>query len=231
VGACRVAQDGRKDVAWHRMKLRNSGVLPFALILLAFDAHAAPQIDFQGLNGGTTRQEVLRRFPRAKPNRSMCIGSATTTNSAEGPFSCVSLEIDPYRIGQYSYDLSFLFSVDDKLTHVVISRSFGFPFGPLNTELTKTQLNQQYDELYQLLEYKYGDPLPTMAQICLEMDGSILYEKCTGWQDGNSQRWTAGRNHITLKLSAQRRTPTEVSYFGDFSVGYDLIDLTSAGKF
>jgi hypothetical protein len=209
------------------------------LVLASSAAFGADKISFQGLDGVSSQEDVLRVFPHAKSDNGVCRAGQTTWKASDGEYSCTQLSLSNYIVDNRPYDLSFAFSVGGKLRFALLTRNFG---GRFFENFSKADLRQQFDGLYKVLNYKYGDPLEeprTLENITdcwLDNDDhGWSYRECAEWQTGPTQKFEPGQNHIVLKLSAQAdpkdqtiRPDEFTGYFGDISITYKFADTKSA---
>lgn len=219
----------------------------YALILFPIISQVAfaADISFQGLNGTSTKKDVLKVFPNATVKTSICRAGDKVWKTSEGDYSCSQLSIGGYVVDNHPYDLIFAFSVEGKLRFALLTRSFG---GAYFEHFSKRDLQQQYQSLYDALNYKYGDPLEesqtlqTLPTDCIfgNYDSGFRYGQCSEWQSGANQKFEPGQSHIKLELSAQspqndladkQTRPDDYDrYIGDMSVSYKFPDVKSAGK-
>jgi hypothetical protein len=218
-----------------------------ALSLASPAAFAAEKVSFQGLDGSSTRQDVLKSFPHAKSG-SVCGAGVSVRRWAGGEDSCSYLSVDNYVVDNRAYNIFFNFSPDEKLKSVSLSWRFGSaPFEGLKP-LPKYQLYSQFESAFKLLNYKYGDPLKEMGlqsqhlSDCVVNNGGDMgwsYDLCDEWQSGPSEKYEAGQDHIILKLSAHtedsavqvdRQTSEDELYQGEVSVEYKFVDSKAADK-
>jgi hypothetical protein len=214
------------------------------LLLASPAAFAADKITFQGLDGASTRENVLKAFPEAKVKSTWCRAGETVLELSDGEYSCFELSVDNYVVGSRRYDLNFAFAPDGKLRFALLTWDFG---GSLFEHFTKSELREQYEGLYKALNYKHGDPLDEQTLLetptdCLFKNGDRgrSYGKCAEWQSGPSQKFEPGQNHIELELSAwapsdnlpdKQIRPDEYGGFsGEISVTYTFADERAAEK-
>ena len=179
--------------------------------------------------------------------RFMCpAGQSVFKNNVEES-SCFLLSVEHYVVETRAYDLYFDFHPDDRLQSITLDWDFGsVRLGELEP-LPKGRLHLEYEAVFKLLNYKYGEPLAksrTLSDMndCFFNNGDRgwSYELCDEWQSGPSNKYEAGQNHITLKLSAYsedstvqvgQQTSDDELYHGKISVLYRFTDSTAADKF
>ncbi len=212
-----------------------------ALLLASSAAFGADKISFQGLDGSSTKEDVLKVFPHAKIDTGVCRAGQTIWKASDGEYSCSQLSLSNYIVDNRPYDLIFAFSVEGNLRFALLTRNFG---GRIFENFSKADLRQQFQGLYKALNYKYGDPLEeprTLENITdcwlYNEDHGWSYSECAEWQNGPTQRFEPGQNHIELKLSAQADPKDQTirpdefeGYFGDISITYKFADMKSADK-
>lgn len=216
-----------------------------ALFLASPVAFAADRITFQGLDGSSTRQDVLKRFPNAE-SRSLCRAGQSVRSPIYGD-SCFYLSVENYIVGNRDYNLAFFFhAVDGKLMEADLNRSFGdYKLLPDSPHLTKDELQEQYLTLYKTLNYKYGDPLEESRTLFDECssgrhDNDLEYGECAEWQGATNPTYQEGQNHIVLTLVAHPESGTgpfscadpkcSDGYSGDIRISYKFVDMKSADK-
>ena len=197
-----------------------------ALLLLPSFA-LAQQINFQGLTGNSTRNDVSKRFPEVVADRSLCLPSETVSRSADGVASCDTLKLNTYAVGDTDFEVIFLFSLRGKLSQVILTYIWpGYPQPDPNYD----EIFSKFLELKSLLIVKYGQPLGFLECTRSITPSSKFLNLCSTWQGRKSGEFDPSLGLINLDTMATKKTDADKTYrLPSLSIAYHLVPTKDAG--
>jgi hypothetical protein len=174
------------------------------------------QFSFNELNGGSTYQDVIKKFATARTERFRpCKITEQVIFFADGPSRCDYIKVDDYSLAGYKFDVSFFFFPSKKLKTI----SLNWPTIRAKEEPpTGVQVQNAYLVVVELFTPKYGAAVSD--PVCNYLGG-----KCTEWQLDGSTKWHAGGERIEIKYDDSSRCCSGVS------ITYRFLDPGEIGKF
>jgi len=192
--------------------------IALALLAVSGSAAAAERMSFHHLDGASTKLQVKRLFPEARPY-ALCRGRAARL--ADGVYTCAGLQLDHYTLDGRTFSAIFNFKTTGYLSGILLTKQVGYSFLPAADRLSKHQLDELFDRLDASLSRGHGKPLPDYSP-CPVGAESLVYRRCSRWQPGRSSRRRPGHDHVDLELDVQREADDSEAYAGLVTISYEF---------
>lgn len=199
-----------------------------AAAAVSYCSAATAEVSFQNLTGSSTRQQVLERFPAARPARPICQPGDAEARSADGVTSCDALELQSYSIGDTPFRVTFLFSMTGALTKVLMI--YEWSDGPDDQPPNWQEIFSKYETFRNLLVIKYGQPV---SGLCTELGspGSQSFNVCSEWQGSSSANYDTSQGTIEVEGNGVKRDQSAASYpFAYIGITYSLVASQDASR-
>ena len=200
----------------------------FATIAVCGPAQSA-DITFQALTGGSTRTDVIAKFPKVVAGVNMCNPGERTFKSAEGEGACATLQIPRYEVAGIPFTLSFVFRPGGTLWFAMLDTSWGHRWSLSPASRTLQEFKTAFDQIEGPLRAKYGNPILDPPCGLLNTESAQQFSRCVQWQAISGSRWQQNVDHIDIKADC-RLMKNETGYSGELSVTYKFIDRIAASR-
>lgn len=198
-----------------------------APVLLASPvAGVSRELTFHGLNGYSTRAEVIKEFSGAR-SKNTCRHGEVNVRNADGEHACSELEVPSYVLDNTRFRLSFIFNPDGTLRFISLYHGFN-NFGPDDPAVAKTEIESRFRSLVDMLSTKYGPAVrenPGMSFALKSEVGSLE------WQPGRGERWVAGGDRIMLSANAYEIKGVPGTYTGSLHLFYTFGKVAQLHRF